>query len=1219
MVLGNNKITGSIPSFFGNFRFLEVIDIKSASLKGTIPAFTLCQQLSQIRLDNNSLSGTLPSGISSLQKLATLTLTNNALSGNIYGLVNGTTQSGLLTVDLSMNQFTGTIPSELFEAASLQTIALMKNCLGGSIPASICEASDLEVVILDGLASAAPCRELILPFGLSTAYYSKTRLQGTLPSCMWNMSLLSTLQVSGNGLRGNLNGVVIPHYSQLSNLVLASNEFSGVIPSSILRWPFQTLDLSENQFMGTIEALDNVSEFALSGQGQLNLNVNRLSGNIPSDLKNSYSGMNILTGNLFQCNKYTLPSKDVAANSYTCGSNELEQATIASSSFIACVIFSLGVVWFYRTYVNSSAQIPSSPQSNFSVDQWIEMSRFTMSPNPATEIISESHDPAFANNSFRSGDAAPPRRQSFIVDWSKSNQDSESGDGGTFNESFDITSLRAQYHKRTKTVSWGDQIERFNRHFNEYLDNKLDQLIYAATGWRMVDERIKTMQNLYRFTRLLQQLRQLNIFLSLSFLVIVFPMYISLSVSINGRSYSTHTYQYGWKATAAFLSGTTPSIMLMTTWLAITGLAVWRAYAVKRQLRYQEMYMRRKSNLLGMFNKSATYLEYLEEKAKGMGKMWKSCFKMTHGFKVAVLTGLLLLTNFVVIISINAGYVSSQLSNEFNGVQKFFIQVSIACLKLLWNFAFIRYLVESLAAYKGDPEDKKVLIYMAMIAFNNVMAPCIATAIGNSSCFKNVFDPPGPISSSYSISICDPIPAFQSDGSIETSCSILQEQNVYSQFSAPFVYSYQCGDAIITSYVPLYSYSYAVLLLLGPVLSVALTFVDVNRIPKFFVKQMSSFLWPQADPALFRCVIDPDIEVFLQLQHVLMLLTFGITSIELTFVIAVSAIISSIATQVLIVRYISQSHLVRTAEENVFRNSTLYRSTESSNTSLCETVVVSFLPVTSQNTTKSIPQGSTEAVDDPSQQAQQAHIASSLNAPSREILSDDDISNSNNNKSNTTITAGYDDLSGGLESACSGSWRRLLNGIAPSYIGASLFYASILFDGAADAEGWQSGLWVPFACAGAPVLLYLFRKFWKDGAALVECAVVIWSKCWSFLSTNRVNKESDGTTSTRNNVAGTVQNATEISSPIPLCNEQEPSPHKHHEPSQRHEPSSHEASVAMKQVVNHASTFVESGKTGEVSGRCDAESLFTEQSLTAEEIRSSTVAVVHNPISRRLH
>jgi len=287
-------LTGSIPNIFDGFTLLTVLSIQ-----------------------HNLLTGPLPNSISHASSLNLLFVQDNRLSGSLVHVFNASYQRKLTTVQLSGNHFTGELPEQLFLTKSLVSVSAVSNCFHGRIPSSICLNEKLITLALDGLGCASSCRNKILT-GISSSYISSRSITGGIPDCLWSLSKLKVLHLSGNGLSGTLPSDGTTLSSSLKDLSLSYNLLTGSIPSNIQSNSWTKLDLSHNRLSGTLD-----SKFSSTSKNtSLFLTDNRLSGSIPGEFHNMIN-IGILEGNLYGCNygHSDLPSHDDRQSIYECGSN----------------------------------------------------------------------------------------------------------------------------------------------------------------------------------------------------------------------------------------------------------------------------------------------------------------------------------------------------------------------------------------------------------------------------------------------------------------------------------------------------------------------------------------------------------------------------------------------------------------------------------------------------------------------------------------------------------------------------------------------------------------------------------------------------------------------------------------------------------------------------------------------------------------------------------
>jgi hypothetical protein len=201
----------------------------------------------------------------------------------------------------------------------------------------MCLNENLISIVLDLLTGNCGSRSDALFQGIVLAHY----MTGTIPSCLWSSSSIRTLHLVGNGLHGSLTD--LSNASVLSVLALGSNQLTGTIPISFQQHNFTQLDLSINRLSGTLASYLVVRPNATV----YDLSTNRLSGDIPSALYGSYASgaINVLEGNIFDCQQNNIPKADVSHSSYQCGSVNFQYSFVAwAAGFILCSVSAVAVI-----------------------------------------------------------------------------------------------------------------------------------------------------------------------------------------------------------------------------------------------------------------------------------------------------------------------------------------------------------------------------------------------------------------------------------------------------------------------------------------------------------------------------------------------------------------------------------------------------------------------------------------------------------------------------------------------------------------------------------------------------------------------------------------------------------------------------------------------------------------------------------------------------------
>ncbi|RCV43094.1 hypothetical protein SETIT_9G268400v2, partial [Setaria italica] len=125
----NNQLSGAWPSSLGNLKQLQQLSLDNNSLEGLLPVnLGNLQQLIRATFSNNVLSGPLPGEIFSLSSLSYIL----DLSGNHFS--NYLPSENLMELRLDDNSFNGSIPTSISKMHGLVLLNLTKNSLTGMIP-----------------------------------------------------------------------------------------------------------------------------------------------------------------------------------------------------------------------------------------------------------------------------------------------------------------------------------------------------------------------------------------------------------------------------------------------------------------------------------------------------------------------------------------------------------------------------------------------------------------------------------------------------------------------------------------------------------------------------------------------------------------------------------------------------------------------------------------------------------------------------------------------------------------------------------------------------------------------------------------------------------------------------------------------------------------------------------------------------------------------------
>ncbi|KAG8085537.1 hypothetical protein GUJ93_ZPchr0010g9481 [Zizania palustris] len=242
----------------------------SPGLSGRLdPALGRLSALTELSLVPGRVDGELPESLASCRNLRFLAVSKNLISGRIPDGLGGL--SNLRTLDVSFNQISGAIPSSISTLPSITNLILCHNHLTGGVP-SFPDSSPLIRLDLkhNALSGSVPS----LPSTLQYLSLSANQLTGAVDSVLPRLTRLNFLDLSMNQLDGRIPASVFTF--PLSVLLLQRNFFSGLL-EPLNDVTIQVVDLSYNRFWGPISPL-------LAGVGQLYLNNNRFTGEVPARL-----------------------------------------------------------------------------------------------------------------------------------------------------------------------------------------------------------------------------------------------------------------------------------------------------------------------------------------------------------------------------------------------------------------------------------------------------------------------------------------------------------------------------------------------------------------------------------------------------------------------------------------------------------------------------------------------------------------------------------------------------------------------------------------------------------------------------------------------------------------------------------------------------------------------------------------------------------------------
>ncbi|XP_047169444.1 receptor-like protein 41 [Vigna umbellata] len=267
--LSSNHIEGTIPNWIWKFDSMVILNVSYNLLTDFEGPFqNLTSNLLKLDLHSNSLQGPAPTYLknaiyldyssnnfssinfvdiaSNIPFLYFLSLSNNSFHGKIHESFCNI--SDLRALDLSHNRFNGLIPMCLTGSSKLRLLNLGGNKLNGYISDTFSTSCSLRFLDLGGNLlrgtipkSLANCQKLqVLNLG-------NNQLTDRFPCFLKSISSLKVMILRSNKLHGSIGcSNYIGNWETLQIVDLASNNFSGTLPSSLLL-SWKTLMLDEDK------------------------------------------------------------------------------------------------------------------------------------------------------------------------------------------------------------------------------------------------------------------------------------------------------------------------------------------------------------------------------------------------------------------------------------------------------------------------------------------------------------------------------------------------------------------------------------------------------------------------------------------------------------------------------------------------------------------------------------------------------------------------------------------------------------------------------------------------------------------------------------------------------------------------------------------------------------------------------------------------------------
>ncbi|KAF8042108.1 hypothetical protein BT93_A0649 [Corymbia citriodora subsp. variegata] len=254
--LRNNQLNGDIPQNISATCGLKTLDFSENLLQGQIPmSLANCMALEVVNIGDNQIQGTFPCHFKAISSLRVLVLRSNKLHGEIGCSYSSKTWQMLQIIDLSSNNFSGMVPSNLLASWEAMKANVDFNYLKYQRPYESGAYYEVPLNYQDTMRVRLKGQQLELVKILTiftSIDFSDNRLEGPIPNILGDLKALYSLNLSHNAISGSIPAV-LGNLDQLESLDLSWNNLNGTIPAHLADLDFLSfLNLSNNQLVGSI-------------------------------------------------------------------------------------------------------------------------------------------------------------------------------------------------------------------------------------------------------------------------------------------------------------------------------------------------------------------------------------------------------------------------------------------------------------------------------------------------------------------------------------------------------------------------------------------------------------------------------------------------------------------------------------------------------------------------------------------------------------------------------------------------------------------------------------------------------------------------------------------------------------------------------------------------------------------------------------------------------
>jgi hypothetical protein len=414
-------------------------------------------------------------------------------------------------------------------------------------------------------------------------------------------------------------------------------------------------------------------------------------------------------------------------------------------------------------------------------------------------------------------------------------------------------------------------------------------------------EKLAKICNVRMFMRVLAAIQTWCFTLGFLIICVCMPTYVILkAISREGyhSKYATHDHQYIWEVSAAYITGLTPSFIIGTyimIMLSILTYLVLNSHNFMRNVYnfYMIDYKKISSSLSSSFQSSfVTNTQSSMYANQYTDKLYKTTLQRLKEFLIRYVV---ITFDTAVVFIVNALYVKISVDYES---KKTVMEITLAIFRLLWSIFAVPALIAEMSKYGQFSPIQKSKTLLTISIIDSVIAPVAAALVSESTCFGDYFFTPETLTSNYSLQYCQRV------NKVTGNCIKYNTEEYSFSFPAPALYNYQCASSVLTAYVSVVIYTYAISLIVAPLFFYVIGKFKPHNLPMVVSQRVPWILWPDQTAVKGAFVLKPDLILSQLLTSVLLLVTFGFACPPLAVVIIISVMFKVFYWNLIIVKYL---------------------------------------------------------------------------------------------------------------------------------------------------------------------------------------------------------------------------------------------------------------------------------------------------------------------------